>query len=156
MAKIAPALQLSNDEIEALLSAESRLRIATMGPGERINLTPMTFGMGGGLIYIFARGQKVANLRRNPTCTVLVDIGDAWRDLKGVMLHGTAAVLETEEDEARDPHLAEAQLDLGRKHGLAQDGVTTPYRATASGKSRRWIVFTPQDAVSWDNAKLPT
>lgn len=26
--------------------------------------------------------------------------------------------------------------------------------AAAAGKSRRWIVFTPQTIVSWDNAKL--
>lgn len=154
MAKISASLRLESQEVEELLCAESRLRIATLGPGPEINLTPMTFGYAGGRIYIYARGQKVANLRRESTATVLVDVGDAWRELKGIMLHGSATVLETKDEESKDPHLAQAQLDLGRKHGLMKDGKTIPYDQSAQGKTRRWIVFTPRKLVSWDNAKL--
>lgn len=155
MAKIAPSLRLDSEEIDALMRAEGRMRIATIGPGDRINMTPMAFGWAGGRVYTFGRGQKIANLRRNPTATVLVDVGGAWRELKAVMFQGTAKVLETSEDEQADPHLAEAQLDLGRKAGLTKDGQIVPHRATAAGRSRRWIVFTPGTVVSWDNAKLP-
>ena len=155
MAKIAPSLRLNSEEVDALLRSETRLRIATIGPGTEINLTPMTFGWAGGCIYIFGRGQKIANLRRNPTATGLVDVGDKWRDLKGIMLRGTAEVLETEADELKDPHGSVAQLDRGRKHGLIKDGAVAPYAPSASGKSRRWIVFRPQTVVSWDNSKLP-
>ena len=150
MAKIDPSLSLTNEQIDDLLSRESRLRIATIGPGNDINLTPMTFGYANGKIYIFARGQKIANLRRSATTTVLVDVGEAWRELQGVMLRGSAHVLEDTEAEAADPDLGAAQINLGEKHGL--EG---PYSATASGRSRRWIVFTPEKVTSWDNAKLP-
>ena len=155
MAKISASLKLTDSEINELLRLENRLRIATLGPGPEINLTPMTFGWAGGAIYIFGRGQKIANLRRNPTATVLVDTGSKWRELQGVMLHGRARVLETIEDERDDPYLSEAQLDLGRKHGLTKEGAVQPYKATASGKSRRWIVFRASKVVSWDNSKLP-
>lgn len=156
MAKIAEHLRLSDAEFEQMMQQESRLRIATIGPGTDINLTPMTFGWAAGKVYIFARGQKVANLRRTPTTTILVDIGEAWRELKGVMLRGEAKVLETAGEEQADPDLFKAQLNLGFKHGLNEEGEIQPYRATASGNSRRWIVFTPKKVVSWDNAKLPT
>lgn len=155
MAKIDPALQLSLRQIEAMMCGEARLRIATIGPGDSINLTPMTFGWAGGRVYIFGRGQKVANIRRQQTTTVLIDIGSSWRELQGIMMRGQASILETSEAEASDPHLAEAQVNLGNKHGLTKDGKPAPYAATASGKSRRWIVFTPDTTVSWDNAKLP-
>lgn len=138
-----------------MMSAEARLRIATIGPGDDINLTPMTFGWAGGRVYIFGRGQKIANIRRQQTTTVLVDIGSSWRELQGIMMRGQASILETREAESCDPHLAEAQVNLGKKHGLTKDGKPAPYAATASGKSRRWIVFTPDKIVSWDNAKLP-
>ena len=151
MAKIDPSLSLTNEQIDDLLSRESRLRIATIGPGDDINLTPMTFGYANGRIFIFARGQKIANLRRSATTTVLVDVGEAWRELQGVMLRGRAHVLEDAEAEAADPDLPAARKNLGEKHGL--EG---PYDATASGRSRRWIVFTPEKVTSWDNAKLPT
>ncbi|MDP7548830.1 MAG: pyridoxamine 5'-phosphate oxidase family protein [Alphaproteobacteria bacterium] len=155
MAKIAPALQLSPSEIDAVMAREARLRIATMGPGGGINLTPMTFGWAGGRVYIFARGQKVANIRRSATATVLVDSGEAWRQLMGIMMRGEATILETKDAEDADNYLGAAQINLGHKHGLSKDGEPAPYTATAAGKSRRWIVFTPQSVVSWDNAKLP-
>ena len=155
MARISTELRLSEEEVDALMSAETRLRIATLGPGTEINLTPMTFGWAGGRVYIYARGQKVANLRRNPTATVLVDVGDAWRELQGIMMRGEAKVLESEADEKADPFLAQAQLNLGKKHGLTKDGAHEPYAPSASGRSRRWIVFTPRTVVSWDNSKLP-
>jgi nitroimidazol reductase NimA-like FMN-containing flavoprotein (pyridoxamine 5'-phosphate oxidase superfamily) len=155
MAKINPKLKLSHNEIDALMSAEARLRIATVGPGTRINLTPMTFGWAGGKVYIFGRGQKVTNLRRDGTATVLVDIGEAWRDLQGIMLQGQAEILETAAAEAADEDLAAAQLNIGQKHGIEKDGAPAPYKATAAGNSRRWIVFTPEHIVSWNNKNLP-
>ena len=155
MARIPDSLRLSADDIDALMTSESRLRIATVGPGSDINLTPMTFGWAGGKVYVFGRGQKVANLRRKATATVLVDTGEKWRELKGIMMRGEAQVLETAEQEENDAHLAAARMNLGEKHGLVRDGATVPYDATASGRSRRWIVFTPKTVVSWNNENLP-
>jgi len=156
MAKIDRALRLGDAEIEAMMTSLNRLAIATHGPGEDINLTPMTFGWAGGKAYIFARGQKIANLRRDSRATVLVDAGSAWRELRGVMMHGNAVVLEDADAERADPDLAAACTNLGRKHGLVNTaGEPLAYQPTASGRSRRWIVFTPRRTISWDNSKPP-
>jgi nitroimidazol reductase NimA-like FMN-containing flavoprotein (pyridoxamine 5'-phosphate oxidase superfamily) len=154
MAKIDPKLHLNAQEIDALMTTAVHLRIATVGPGTRINLTPMTFGWAGGKVYIFGRGQKIANLRRDNTSTVLVDVGDAWQELQGIMMQGRADILETATAEAGDTDLTATQLNIGRKHNLEKDGVVAPYQATAVGNSRRWIVFTPAQIISWNNQKL--
>ncbi len=154
MAKIDSSLTLSSDEINDLMRTESRLRIATIGPGNEINLTPMTFGWAGGRVYIYGRGQKIADLRRSDIATVLVDIGSEWRALKGIMMRGHAHILETSEDERADEYLKDAQMNLGAKHNLLKDGTVTPYAPTASGRSRRWIAFVPETVVSWNNEKL--
>ena len=154
MAKIAAHLRLTSAEIDTLLSEESRCRIATLGAQGDINLTPMTFGWARGCIYIFARGQKIADLRRSPAATVLVDVGTTWPTLKGIMLKGQAKILEDAQAEADDPGLYEAQLNLGKKHGLGTPADPEPYRASASGRSRRWIVFSPAAEVSWNNERL--
>ena len=154
MAKISSSLYLSSDEIDDLMRTESRLRIATIGPVGEINLTPMTFGWASGKVFIFGRGQKVADLRRSNTATVLVDVGFKWRALKGIMMRGRAHILETSEDEIADQNLEDAQLNLGEKHNLIKGGAIIPYAPTASGKSRRWIVFTPTKVVSWNNERL--
>ena len=149
MARIDRRIFLTEEEIDTLMGSCPHCRIATIGPGTDINLTPMTFGWANGRVYIFGRGQKVANLRRNPTATVLVDVGDSWQSLQGVMLRGSARVLEDSSAEAADQGLEAAQANLGQKHALGK-----PYQATASGKSRRWIVFEAESIVSWDNSKL--
>lgn len=156
MARIDPSLHLSQSEIDELMASESRCRIATISSGSDINLTPMTFGWAGGAVYIFGRGQKVANLRRNDVATILVDVGDAWNELKGIMMRGTARVLESRDAEIQDEHLAHAQRNLGYKQGLVKNGELAPYSATASGNSRRWIVFRPKSVVSWNNENLGT
>ena len=154
MAKIPDSLKLSETEIDTVMTQQTRLRIATLGPGAEINLTPMTFGWARGLVYIFGRGQKIANLRRDVTATVLVDVGASWRELQGIMMRGEGRVLENSSEENADEWLREAQMNLGLKHGLKKGDEIQPYEATASGKTRRWIVFKPTSIVTWDNSRL--
>ena len=66
-------LALDAGQIDELMASQWNMRIASLGPGARINLTPMWFGWAGGRIYFFGRGQKVVNLRRQPGCSVIVD-----------------------------------------------------------------------------------
>ena len=66
-------LSLSSEQLDELMLSSWNMRVATVGPGSRINLTPLWFGWARGNIYFYCRGQKVVNLRRNPAATVLVD-----------------------------------------------------------------------------------
>jgi nitroimidazol reductase NimA-like FMN-containing flavoprotein (pyridoxamine 5'-phosphate oxidase superfamily) len=151
-------LALDPDQIDEIMRTQWNLRIATIGPGDRINLTPMWFGWAGGKIYISSRGQKVVNARRNPTCTVIVDRNEKFPELQAIMFQGTARVLEDAAAEKADPHLEEAQIQMGRKynggHGRAPVADPPPMAATATGRNRRWIVVTPERTVTWDNYKL--
>ena len=79
-------LALDEAQIEELMSSCWNCRIATLGPGHRINVTPMWFGWVAGKIYIYGRGQKVANLRRDPTCTIIVDRNEKFPELQATMM----------------------------------------------------------------------
>jgi hypothetical protein len=155
---IAKELALDSTQIEDILLTAWNMRIATMGPGRRINLTPMWFGWVGGKVYTYARGQKVINLRQNPNCTVLVDRNEKFPELQGTIMLGTAAVLENATAEKADPHLTDVQTQMGKKynggHGRPPVDNPPPFTATATGSTRRWIVFTPETIVTWDNFKL--
>ena len=48
-----------------------------------------------------------------------------------------------------------AMIGLGLALARPKEPVVVITGPTASGKTRRWIVFTPETTVSWDNAKLP-
>jgi nitroimidazol reductase NimA-like FMN-containing flavoprotein (pyridoxamine 5'-phosphate oxidase superfamily) len=160
MAKIPAELGLTDEQLDELMTTTWNMRVATIGPGERINLTPLWFGWGGGNVYFYCRGQKITNLRRNPVATVLVDRNERFPELMGVMFQGRGRVLESAEEEAADPHLEDVRWQMGTKyaggHGEAAPAPGEKVRnaATARGRGWRWVVFTPASAVSWDNKKL--
>jgi nitroimidazol reductase NimA-like FMN-containing flavoprotein (pyridoxamine 5'-phosphate oxidase superfamily) len=151
-------LALTAEQIDEIMTTQWNMRVATLGPGTRINLTPMWFGWADGRVYFYARGQKVVNLRRHAECTILVDRNEKFPELQGIMLQGRARVLETLADEQADPHLAAAQVQMGRKynggHGQPPVADPPPFAATARGSNRRWVVLVPEHQVSWDNHRL--
>ncbi|HZU76653.1 MAG TPA: pyridoxamine 5'-phosphate oxidase family protein [Dehalococcoidia bacterium] len=158
MPRISRKLALTPEELDELMNTSWNMRIATLGPGRRINLTPLWFGWVKGKIYFVCRGQKVVNLRRNPNATVLVDKNERFPELIGAMFQGTAKVLESAEDENADPDLEAARLQMGAKyqggHGERADGPPPRNNATAAGETNRWVVFTPERLISWDNHKI--
>ena len=133
---------LTGEEIDAAMREVYYCRIASQGPGPRINLTPMAFSWTGGepgnrIIYMWARGQKVVNLRRNPECTVMVDDGEGFQNVRAVMVHCRGTVIEDAEGENADPLLAEARAELGIKYQvIGEDGQPSlaPWGGTARGK----------------------
>lgn len=157
MPRISRKIALTDAELDDLMTSSWNMRIATLGADGRINLTPMWFGWVHGKIYFKGRGQKIVNLRRNPNATLLVDKNERFPELIGAMFQGTARVLESAEEENADPHLEEARLVIGTKYaGGHGEADTTPRRreTTASGETNRWVVFTPDRLVTWDNAKI--
>ena len=162
MGSLAAGVSLTDDELDELMTTSWNMRVATVGPGDRINVTPLWFGWVDGKVYFYCRGQKVANLRRTATCTVLVDRNERFPELQGAMLQGTARVLETTDDEAADPHLAEVRAQMGVKyaggHGEPMPASTEGlvFGASARGRMWRWVVLEPTHVVTWDNHKLPT
>ena len=144
-------IALSDEEIDDVMTDQWNLRIPTIGPGTKINLTPMWFGWVQEKIYISARGQKVVNLRRNPQCTVLVDKNEKFPELQGIMMDCRAVVLENKEEEG-DPCLREARIHMGEKynggHGQPVAAPPQPLAATAAGKNRRWLVLIPEKILT--------
>lgn len=149
-------LSLTPEQLDELMLTTWNMRIASIGPGTRINLTPLWFGWAGGRIYTYCRGQKVVNLRRNPVTTVLVDRNERFPELQGAMFQGTARVLESADEENADPHLEEVRHQMGAKYAGGHGEPREPQRnnATARGRHWRWVVVTPEKTVTWDNFKL--
>src|SRR5262245_24010903 len=83
--------------VAQLIEWERVCRVATVGGGGVPHLVPVCHVVDGGKIY-FGSGkdaQKIQNLRANPRVAVSVDLySDAWAHLKGVMVQGTATLIE--------------------------------------------------------------
>ena len=97
-----------------------------------------------------ARTHKVARLRRDPRVCFTAETGEAWIDLRAVVLTGRAVILD---DAAERAMVDDA---LGRKYrafGIPADApaATVRHYDTASA----YLRIDPDDrAISWDNRKL--
>lgn len=149
-------LSLTPEQLDELMLTSWNMRVATIGPRERINVTPLWFGWAGGNIYFFCRGQKVVNLRRDPAATVLVDRNERFPELQGAMFQGRAIVLEDAAAEAADPNMEEVRMQMGTKYsgGHGEAPGRRRNEATARGRNWRWVRFEPERLVTWDNFKL--
>jgi nitroimidazol reductase NimA-like FMN-containing flavoprotein (pyridoxamine 5'-phosphate oxidase superfamily) len=149
-------LALTPEQLDELMLSSWNMRVASIGPGTRINLTPLWFGWAGGQIYFYCRGQKVVNLRRNPVATVLVDRNERFPELQGAMFQGRATVLETSDEEKADPLMEEVRLQIGAKYagGHGEPREATRNTSTARGPHWRWVRFQPTHVVTWDNKKI--
>lgn len=152
-------LSLTPTEQDAILADEWNLRMATTSPTGRINMTPLWFVWHAGKVWTYCRGRKVDNLRVQPQCTVLVDRATRFQELQGIMIQGSARVLEDAAAEAAEPGFDEMRAIYGRKyaggHGEPVDGAPGPSPMSARGRSWRWVVVDPSHVVTWDNTKLP-
>lgn len=149
---------LDEAQVEELMRSSWTIRLATLGPGEQINLTALWFGWAGERVYAFTRGQKVENLRRNPSCTLLVDHNESYPELLGVMLQGRGRLLENAAEENGDEYLDSVIRDqMGEKYadGGFGDPANRRNQSTAMGRNWRWVVVSPDRCFSWDNRKLP-
>lgn len=83
--------------VARLLERERVCRVATVSGGGQPHLVPVCHVVIDGKIY-FRSGddaRKVSNLRENARLAITVDLySDDWAHLKGVMVSGTAALIE--------------------------------------------------------------
>jgi len=125
-------LALTEEQIEDIMTASWNCRIGTIGPGQRINITPMWFGWAGGKVYIYGRGQKVANLRRDSTCTVIVDRNERFPELQAIMMQGRRLCWRT--------RLQKRQTRICRKPGARWGSSTTADMVRRHRKTHHRIV----------------
>jgi PPOX class probable F420-dependent enzyme len=80
-----------------LIQWERVCRVATVNEAGVPHLVPVCHVLADGKIYFASGndGKKVLNLKANPRVTVTVDLySDNWSNLKGVMVQGTATLIE--------------------------------------------------------------
>jgi len=83
--------------VAELVQWERVCRVATVGRRGMPHLVPVCHVLHGGRIYFASGddGRKVKNLMENPRVTVTIDCySDAWAGLRGVMVQGTAKLIE--------------------------------------------------------------
>ena len=150
---LTPAEQL------ALLEEERIVIATTNGPRGWPHSMPLWYTVRDGDIWAwtFAKSQKVRNLERDPRCTLLVEAGVEYGELRGVQIEAEAELVRDLEHGLRvrgradDPLRRGDRLDRGRRGGRpAGAGAETggdplpPGRTGNLGSPQaRWDLLTP-------------
>ena len=83
--------------VAKLIEWERVCRVGTASEAGVPHVVPVCHVLVGGKIYFGSAtdGRKVHNIKANPNITVTVDLySDDWANLKGVMVQGTARLIE--------------------------------------------------------------
>src|SRR5512143_1568968 len=97
MANRRSQISMTPEEVDAYLhDGRKTLNVATIGPTGHPHLVAMWFDFldGKPVFWTFGKAQKIVNIRRNPKISALVETGEAYNELKGVELVGTATIVE--------------------------------------------------------------
>jgi hypothetical protein len=100
-------------------------------------------------VWTYAASQKVANLERDPYATLLVEAGELYDELRGVMLKVEA---EIERDSELVSALGMAVLERNAQGGEMTQEVAEVVVRQAS--KRVAIRFIEHARISWDHRKL--
>jgi hypothetical protein len=139
------AIAMTEGERLAFLEEERTLTCATIGPDAWPHLMPLWYVVRDGecWAWTYAKSQKVRNLEREARCTVQVEAGLAYGELRGVMMKCVCAI-------HRDPSVvAGVGTELAARYSGSAHAVT-PEQAS----KRVALQFIANAIASWDHRKL--
>jgi PPOX class probable F420-dependent enzyme len=143
-------IDLTPDEQREMLASSRTIVLSSIDRRGYPHSVPMWYAVRDGCVLMttYAKSQKAVNLRRDPRCSLLVEAGTSYDQLRGVLIRGRAELIAD----------VDAVLDtLARVHakhggGVTPAGVGEALRAHAA--KRVVIKVHPERVSSWDHRKL--
>jgi PPOX class probable F420-dependent enzyme len=142
-------IEMSEEERTKFLAESKTVILCSNGVGGFPHPMPMWFSIdddGAVLMTTYVRSQKVKNLERDPRVSLLVEAGEDYAELRGIVMYGSAELIRDVERVIDTLIVASGQGDR------ANPAVRDAMRANAS--KRVLIRVKPERIVSWDHAKL--
>lgn len=163
---------MTPDEVAEFVAAGRKVQLATNGPDGYPHLVTMYYALVGGRIafWTYRKSQKALNLERDPRISCLVESGEQYFDLRGVLVQGTARRVDDPAEVVEIGRRISSVLAAPRGAGPGgQDGgpdQTWPGDSAPDGADalagyvqraalkRVGFVVEPGRVISWDHAKL--
>ncbi|MEV0585748.1 pyridoxamine 5'-phosphate oxidase family protein [Nonomuraea sp. NPDC050310] len=140
-------IAMTEEQVAALLAESRKLQLATINPDGTPHLVTMFYALVDGKIgfWTYGKAQKTRNLERDPRVSCLIETGEDYNELRGVLLYGVAKRVD-------------AVLDVGleivrRMTPGVDDEALLPY-VEQTGRKRLAFVVEPTRVVSWDHRRL--
>jgi PPOX class probable F420-dependent enzyme len=146
-------IKLSDEEIARFLGGQRVMNVCTLGKDGWPHVTALWYVMRDSepWIYTYGKSQKVRNLERDDRATLLVEGGEEYQELRGVMLKAHGEILSDFDIVART-----AEDIFTKYHGDGGSSIDDVTREAlrAQVPKRVAIRFRPEQVVSWDHSKL--
>lgn len=142
---------MTEDEITAFIAESRKLQLGTVNPDGTPHLVTMFYGLSGGRIsfWTYGKAQKALNIQRDARVSCLIEAGDEYSDLRGVLVYGVARRIDDSEG------ILEVGMNVSRRMAGMPDAeeLLTEYVAH-TGRKRVAFVVEPTRVISWDHRKL--
>ena len=147
---------MTPDEQQAFLEQGHTLIVTTLGSDGFPHVAPMWYFVADGKVAFrsFTKSQKIVNLTRDPRITVLLETGETYAELRGLMIKGTARLVsDPAEVLAMYGALSGRYAFVGTEpvplEGEALDAAFGRFAAKNTG-----VIVEPESVISWDHTKL--
>jgi Pyridoxamine 5'-phosphate oxidase len=157
-------IRMSDEEVASFLAQERTVTCATAGPRGWPHLMPLWYvlrdaptGEPGPCVWAwtYSRSQKVRNLERDPRATLQVEAGEAYAELRGVMLE-CEVVIHRDLDTVA-PLGAAILMRNSVPRGVDPPAELAPEARAAvdaQAAKRVSLEFVERRRASWDHRKL--
>ncbi len=145
-------IRMSEDEVQRFLEGGRTAILCSVGRQGVPHPMPMWYALEDGAVVMttFAKSQKVANLRRDPRVSLLLEDGESYAELRGAVLYG-----EIELD-AETGRVLDVLTAVTRRMGAGAGADDEQLRAGLLPTARKRVALRlrPERIVSWNHAKL--
>lgn len=146
-------IRMTDEEIRKFIADSRTMILVSNGKDGYPHPMPMWYvADDDNTVYMttFRKSQKVNNIKRNPKVTLLVESGDQYQELKGLLLYATAEIID-DLDTTIDT-LGRISIDRG---DMQPEQLQAGSDALARNAEKRVTLrFTPVKVVSWDHGRL--
>jgi PPOX class probable F420-dependent enzyme len=149
MPKRRDEIRMTDEEVRSFIESQKTVQVATINRDGTPHLMPLWFAIVDGDIVLetFTKSQKVKNLERDPRVTILLEDGDVYEKLCGVMIYAEAELVK-DVDKVHALHMEV----LRRNTDMPEEILDKATRSMAPKKTA--IVIKAQRTISWDHRKL--
>ena len=146
-------ISMNDNEVGEFLRESRTIILVSNGKNGFPHPMPMWYCVdANNVVYMttFGKSQKIKNLRNDPRVALLVESGNAYQELKSVLIYTEVDLIESvEETRAILFNISVQRGDLQANAGeKIREGMLN------SASKRIGMKFTPDKIVTWDHSKL--
>jgi PPOX class probable F420-dependent enzyme len=147
-------ISMSPVEVQDFLAAPQTAVLSTTGRGGFPHMVGMWFYPADDELrmWTYGKSQKVHNLRRDPRCALLIEAGDSYTELRGVLVRAEARIVEDHQA------IVDIGTALSRRYSLPATGKAAHRSPEAEierqATKRVGLALPMKRLVSWDHSKL--